>query len=70
MATNIQTILRGQILDRRQKLEAAAQAIGENPEIARLLQEVDAALKRIDEGTYGLCIDFFSLSAFVPLKYF
>jgi len=55
MATNIQTILRGQILDRRQKLESAAKLIGENPEIARLLQEVDAALKRIDEGTYGLC---------------
>jgi sigma-B regulation protein RsbU (phosphoserine phosphatase) len=55
MATNIQTVLRGQILDRRLKLEAAAQAMGENPEIARLLQEVDAALKRIEEGTYGLC---------------
>jgi hypothetical protein len=45
MATNIQAVLRDQILDRRQELEFAAQAIGENPEIAQLLHEVDAGLK-------------------------
>jgi len=46
-------IFRDQLLDRRQKLEAAA--AGPIPEVARLLQEVDAALGRLEAGTYGLC---------------
>lgn len=47
--------LREQLLDRRQKLEVASSAIHETTEFTRLLAEVDAALKRMDDGTYGLC---------------
>lgn len=44
-------ILREQLLDRRRKLEGAAAIDG----VARLLAEVDAALRRMDAGTFGLC---------------
>lgn len=55
MATHIEFMLREQLIDRRRKLEAALPGAGKNAEIARLLGEVDAALRRMDEGTYGLC---------------
>lgn len=45
-------ILRDQLIDRRQKLEAAAPR---TEDLARLLGEVDAALRRMDTGTFGLC---------------
>jgi sigma-B regulation protein RsbU (phosphoserine phosphatase) len=47
--------LREQLLDRRQKLEVVVGAFYEAPEITRLLREVDTALQRMDDGTYGLC---------------
>jgi sigma-B regulation protein RsbU (phosphoserine phosphatase) len=48
------TIFRPQLLERRKRLEAAR---GTAPEghLKTLLDEVDAALRRIEEGTYGLC---------------
>jgi phosphoserine phosphatase RsbU/P len=52
METTILPIFRGQLLDRRQKLQAAAVRGGD---VSRLLQEVDAALRRLDAGTFGLC---------------
>jgi sigma-B regulation protein RsbU (phosphoserine phosphatase) len=55
MKTDMNTLLRDQLLDRRHKLESASVVTKESPEIARLLEEVDAALTRMDEGTYGLC---------------
>lgn len=48
-------VLRDQLLDRRQKLEAAASALHPHDEVARLLHEVDAALGRMNAGTFGLC---------------
>jgi sigma-B regulation protein RsbU (phosphoserine phosphatase) len=48
-------LLRNQLMDRRHKLESASVVTKENPEIVRLINEVDAALTRMDEGTYGLC---------------
>jgi sigma-B regulation protein RsbU (phosphoserine phosphatase) len=36
-------------------LTAAADKVGDSSEIPILLKEVDSALKRMDEGTYGLC---------------
>lgn len=48
-------LYRDQLVDRRQKLEAAVHAAGPMPEVTRLLQEVDAALRRMDAGTFGLC---------------
>src|SRR5438552_7535271 len=46
---------RGQLLDRRQKLEDAITALGENSAFLRLIGEVDSALESINQGTYGLC---------------
>jgi phosphoserine phosphatase RsbU/P len=48
-------ILRNQLIDRRQKLEAAVGALPETSQVARLLEEVDAALARMDAGTFGIC---------------
>lgn len=48
-------VFREQLLDRRQKLETAAATLPESADVTRLLQEVDAALRRMDVGTFGLC---------------
>jgi sigma-B regulation protein RsbU (phosphoserine phosphatase) len=48
-------IFRDQLLDRRRKLETAAAAIGGSTDVTRLLHEVDAALRRMDVGTFGIC---------------
>ena len=48
-------IFRDQLLDRRQKLETAAATLRGATDVTRLLQEVDAALRRMDIGTFGLC---------------
>lgn len=50
-----ETDLREELRERRLRLEAALEAGGESARIAGLLQEVDAALERMDAGTYGLC---------------
>lgn len=55
MVTAIEPLLREQLIDRRQKLETVASPFHRPAELTRLLQEVDAALHRMDEGTYGLC---------------
>src|SRR5687767_6372900 len=48
-------IFRGELVVRRRKLETAAARLGRADEVMRLRQEVDAALGRINAGTYGLC---------------
>lgn len=55
MVTAIEPLLREQLIDRRQKLETATSAFHRPAELTRLLEEVDAALHRMDIGTYGLC---------------
>jgi sigma-B regulation protein RsbU (phosphoserine phosphatase) len=55
MTIDTNDLLRNQLVDRRQKLEAASEVTKENPDIVRLIGEVDSALKRMDDGTYGLC---------------
>lgn len=55
MVTAIEPLLREQLIDRRQKLETATTAFHRPTELTRLLEEVDAALHRMDIGTYGLC---------------
>jgi sigma-B regulation protein RsbU (phosphoserine phosphatase) len=55
MVTAIEPLLREQLLDRRYRLESATNAFQDVSELSRLLEEVDAALKRMDLGTYGLC---------------
>ncbi len=55
METLEATYLRDELRDRRERLDAAIAAGGENARLADLLHEVDAALERMDQGTYGLC---------------
>jgi len=53
---NVETlILRSQLLDRRGRLESARTAHPDAHHLASLLDEVDAALERMDRGVYGLC---------------
>lgn len=47
-------VLREQLLQRRQKLQSALPA-SDDSELFRLLNEVDAALERMERGSYGLC---------------
>jgi sigma-B regulation protein RsbU (phosphoserine phosphatase) len=55
MATVIDATMREQLLVRRHRLEeASAQATGE-AQFRRLLEEVDAALARMEAETFGLC---------------
>ena len=43
------------LLERRELLSRAARR-DSSEEIARLIAEVDAALVRLDRGTYGICV--------------
>jgi phosphoserine phosphatase RsbU/P len=49
-----ETLIREQLLVRRDRLEAVI-ALKPGPEMVHLLDEVDAALERMDTGTYGIC---------------
>jgi sigma-B regulation protein RsbU (phosphoserine phosphatase) len=55
MVAAVEPLLREQLIERRQKLEVAAGTFHRPPDLARLLEEVDAALSRMDQGVYGLC---------------
>ena len=55
MAVETDRILRQELVDRRLQLERAASIGVTAPEVQRLLGEVDAALARMENGTYGLC---------------
>lgn len=55
MDTNLATTLRGQLTDRRRRLEEAIAGSGQLDDLVRLLQQVDAALNRMDAGTFGDC---------------
>jgi sigma-B regulation protein RsbU (phosphoserine phosphatase) len=55
MVTAIEPLLRKELIERRFKLEAAASTFHRPAELTRLLDEVDAALHRMDTGVYGLC---------------
>jgi phosphoserine phosphatase RsbU/P len=55
MVAAIEPLLREQLIDRRQRLVTVAPAFHRPAELSQLLKEVDAALERMDVGTYGLC---------------
>jgi sigma-B regulation protein RsbU (phosphoserine phosphatase) len=55
MATDMNGMMREQLLERRRKLEEATVSIPQKDELERLMKEVDSALERMDRGTYGLC---------------
>jgi len=55
MAATVESLLREQLQDRRQKLQDAETLLAGDQRIRRLLGEVDDALKRMNDDTYGLC---------------
>jgi sigma-B regulation protein RsbU (phosphoserine phosphatase) len=55
MADVQESFLRGQLLERRQKLEAAIFSSRGSESLLQLLNEVDSALDRMKAGTYGIC---------------
>ncbi|HEX4166261.1 MAG TPA: SpoIIE family protein phosphatase [Bryobacteraceae bacterium] len=55
MAIAIDNFLRDQLLERRHKLGHAIQHSGGSENLHLLLEEVDHALERIAEGSYGIC---------------
>lgn len=48
-------VFRSQLIERRSRIEAIRSSVSESPDLARLLGEVDAALERMERGTYGIC---------------
>ena len=50
-----QPSLRTELELRHNRLEIARQSPAANASLSNLLHEVDAALARMDTGTYGLC---------------
>jgi phosphoserine phosphatase RsbU/P len=55
MATHLDLVFRTQLATRRKKLEDALPISPDKEYLTDLLQEVDAALERMDAGTFGLC---------------
>jgi sigma-B regulation protein RsbU (phosphoserine phosphatase) len=55
MATVINGFVRQQLLDRRSKLEIAEKRADGHAQLRALLDEVDSALQRMEEGTFGIC---------------
>ena len=55
MDTVLESNFRGQLLDRRKRLEEAINLKSSNDYLLNLLIEVNAALERMDKGTYGIC---------------
>jgi phosphoserine phosphatase RsbU/P len=49
--------LQGQLEERKRRLEAVVASAPENASLTGLLREVDSALDRMAEGTYGLCLE-------------
>jgi len=48
-------VFRSQLMERRGRIGAVRASVGESPDLARLLGEVDAALARMEHGTFGIC---------------
>jgi phosphoserine phosphatase RsbU/P len=47
--------IRTQLQNRRERLQEFIQEERKTPQLVRLLQDVDMALERINDGTYGIC---------------
>jgi sigma-B regulation protein RsbU (phosphoserine phosphatase) len=57
MATLEAGFLQGQLEERKRRLEVAVASAPRNSGLACLLRDVDSALDRMAEGTYGLCLE-------------
>ncbi|HEY6952367.1 MAG TPA: SpoIIE family protein phosphatase [Bacteroidota bacterium] len=49
------TSIRAQLLQRRERLQAFIRQERKTPQLVKLLQDVEMALERLNDGTYGLC---------------
>jgi sigma-B regulation protein RsbU (phosphoserine phosphatase) len=56
MSQSVNAVLKEQLVQRREKLDAVLAERGHDAELKGLLTQVDAALARMNEGTYGLCL--------------
>ena len=60
LMTTLETgFLQSQLEERKRRLEVAVASAPRNSELVGLLREVDSALDRMAEGTYGLCLEHF-----------
>jgi len=50
------TEIKDQLLDRKDRLQSSINRFGRSENLIKLLHQVDAALERMDNGTYGICI--------------
>src|SRR5271155_2610442 len=57
MATLEASFLQGELEERKRRLEVAVASAPRNSGLTGLLREVDSALDRMTEGTYGLCLE-------------
>jgi sigma-B regulation protein RsbU (phosphoserine phosphatase) len=55
MTSVVDGFIRGQLLERRHRLEHAVAEPGTGARLNGLLEEVDAALARIEHGSFGIC---------------
>ncbi len=55
MEAGMEAYLRGQLVERRQRLQAAVPLSPDKAPLVTLLREVDSALESMNRGTYGLC---------------
>ncbi|MBI4484665.1 MAG: SpoIIE family protein phosphatase [Acidobacteria bacterium] len=55
MEASTLAVLRDQLVERRHQLQTVTPPPDAAGEVTRLLQEVDAALERMEAGTFGLC---------------
>lgn len=55
MDPSLESRLRDELLDRREKLVGVIGDVGSAPDLVRLLKEVDSALSRMDSRTFGRC---------------
>lgn len=55
MAQVVDTILREQLLSRRDKVQHAVTRAKDPDHLQFLLEEIDSALAKMDDGSYGLC---------------
>src|SRR5215813_4230783 len=55
MGFDLDSVMREQLVIRRERVATAISSNGADPQLTSLLQEVDAALERFEGGTYGLC---------------
>ena len=55
MSEPMDSFFRSQLLNRRTKLKEAIAGRSSLPRLTSLLQEVDGALARIEDGSFGIC---------------